>query len=36
VNVGAYTQPVGESDNPKEPMRIGDTVVRIESVRRTT
>jgi uncharacterized protein (AIM24 family) len=30
VNVGAYTEPVGESDNPKEPMRIGDTVVRVE------
>ena len=30
VSVGAYSEPVGESDNPKETMRIGDTSLRIE------
>ena len=30
VSVGAYAEPVGEADNPKETMRIGDTSVRVE------
>jgi len=30
VSVGAYSEPVGESDNPKETMRVGDTSVRVE------
>lgn len=30
IAVGSYTEPVGESDNPKEPMRVGDTTVVVE------
>ncbi len=30
VSVGAYTEPVGESDNPREPIRVGDTTIRVE------
>ena len=30
VGVGAYTEPVSERDNPKEPITIGDTTVRVE------
>ncbi len=30
VAVGAYTEPVGESDNPKEPIRVGDATIRVE------
>jgi uncharacterized protein (AIM24 family) len=28
--VGSYTEPVAEGDNPKEPMHVGDTTLRIE------
>src|SRR5580658_463859 len=30
VSVGAWTEPVAESDNPRTPLTIGDTTVRIE------
>jgi len=30
VSVGTYTEPVAEGDNPKEPISVGDTIVRIE------
>jgi uncharacterized protein (AIM24 family) len=30
IGVGAYTEPVGERDNPKEPIVVGDTTVRVE------
>ncbi|MBV8642454.1 MAG: AIM24 family protein, partial [Candidatus Eremiobacteraeota bacterium] len=30
VTVGTYSEPVAERDNPKEPIRVGDTTVRIE------
>ncbi len=30
VAVGPYTEPVGERDNPKEPIRVGDAVIRVE------
>jgi uncharacterized protein (AIM24 family) len=30
IGVGQYTEPVAESANPKEPIVIGDTTVRIE------
>ena len=30
TSVGAYTEPVPESANPKEPIQVGDTTVRIE------
>lgn len=30
VALGTYTEPVAEADNPKEPMRVGDLVVRVE------
>ena len=30
VAIGNYAEPVGESDNPKEPLRVGDTTVRVE------
>jgi len=30
IGVGGYTEPVAESANPKEPIQIGDTTVRIE------
>ncbi|MBV9440930.1 MAG: AIM24 family protein [Candidatus Eremiobacteraeota bacterium] len=30
VGVGTYTEPIAEQDNPKEPIVIGDTTVRIE------
>ena len=30
IAVGSYTEPVGESDNPREPMRVGDTTVVVE------
>ncbi len=30
VAVGNYAEPVGESDNPKEVLRVGDTTVRVE------
>jgi uncharacterized protein (AIM24 family) len=30
VAVGAWTEPVGEADNPKAPLTIGDATIRIE------
>ena len=30
IAVGAYSEPVGEADNPKEAMRVGDTTVRVQ------
>jgi uncharacterized protein (AIM24 family) len=30
IGVGAYTEPVAESDNPKEAIVVGDTTVRVE------
>ena len=30
ISVGAYTEPVAEGDNPKAPLQVGDTVMRIE------
>jgi uncharacterized protein (AIM24 family) len=30
IGVGGYTEPVAESANPKEPIQIGDSTVRIE------
>ncbi|HEY4442061.1 MAG TPA: zinc ribbon domain-containing protein, partial [Candidatus Elarobacter sp.] len=30
VTVGTYTEPVAEGDNPKAPIRVGDTTLRIE------
>jgi uncharacterized protein (AIM24 family) len=30
IGVGSYTEPVGERDNPKEPIVVGDTTVRVE------
>lgn len=30
IGVGTYTEPVAESANPKEPIVVGDTTVRIE------
>ncbi len=30
IAAGAYTEPVAERDNPKEPIVVGDTTVRIE------
>jgi uncharacterized protein (AIM24 family) len=30
ISVGSYTEPVAEGDNPKAPLQVGDTVIRIE------
>ena len=30
TSVGAYTEPVAETDNPKEPIRLGDMTIKIE------
>jgi uncharacterized protein (AIM24 family) len=30
IGVGSYTEPVAEKDNPKEPIRIGDSTIVIE------
>lgn len=30
IGVGTYTEPVAEKDNPKEPIRIGDSTIVIE------
>jgi len=30
IGVGTYTEPIAERDNPKEPITVGDTTVRVE------
>jgi uncharacterized protein (AIM24 family) len=30
TQVGAYSEPVPEADNPKEPIRVGDMVIKVE------